>query len=199
MKGTPCQIWIIRVIGKLIVFLHLTGLVRCRSPSPPTGVTIELIPCGKLPIPTFPNQGKEHSVVSSQLGKGGLQDTLPNSGRARVGSNYYFVIPGCDSESHNWTNYKGRNNLKPSVFAGDSVLNSDYSGGRKTHRFPPPYGLGSLSLTIASNRSDDKTNPLRDTPHPNLPQSGEGAFCRFPLNLGRGFGFARYPPQLGEG
>ena len=23
----------------------------------------------------------------------------------------------------------------------------DYSGGRKTHRFPPPYGLGSLSLT----------------------------------------------------
>ena len=39
--------------------------------------------------------------------------------------------------------------------------------------------------------------PLRDTPHPDLPQSGEGAFCRFPLNLGRGF--ARYPPQLGEG
>ena len=23
----------------------------------------------------------------------------------------------------------------------------DYSGCRKTHRFPPPYGLGSLSLT----------------------------------------------------
>ena len=23
----------------------------------------------------------------------------------------------------------------------------DYSGGRKTHRFPPPYGLGSHSLT----------------------------------------------------
>ena len=31
--------------------------------------------------------------------------------------------------------------------AGDSVSNLDYSGGRKTHRFPPPYGLGSLSLT----------------------------------------------------
>ena len=72
------------------------------------------------------------------------------------------------------------------VEAGDSVSNLDYSGGRKTHRFPPPYGLGSLSLTIASNRSDDRINPLRDTPHPNLPQSGEGAFCRFPLNLGRG-------------
>ena len=31
----------------------------------------------------------------------------------------------------------------------DSGSNLDYSGGRKTHRFPPPYGLGSLSLTIA--------------------------------------------------
>ena len=31
--------------------------------------------------------------------------------------------------------------------AGDSVSNLDYSGGRKTHRFPPPNGLGSLSLT----------------------------------------------------
>ena len=60
-------------------------------------------PYGILPIPAFPNQGKEHSVVSSQLGKGGLQDTLPNSGRARVGSNYYFVIPGNDPESHSWT------------------------------------------------------------------------------------------------
>ena len=33
------------------------------------------------------------------------------------------------------------------VGAGDSGTNSDYSGGLKTHRFPPPYGLGSLSLT----------------------------------------------------
>ena len=33
------------------------------------------------------------------------------------------------------------------VDAGDAVSNLDYSGGRKTHRFPPPYGLGSLSLT----------------------------------------------------
>ena len=45
-------------------------------------------------------------MVSSQLGKGGLQDTLPNSGRARVGSNYYFVIPGNDPESHSWTDYE---------------------------------------------------------------------------------------------
>ena len=27
----PARIWIIRVVGKLIVFLHLTGLVRIRS------------------------------------------------------------------------------------------------------------------------------------------------------------------------
>ena len=42
---------------------------------------------------------------------------------------------------------KGLNNLKPSLLAGDSGSNLDYSGGRKTHRFPPSYGLGSLSLT----------------------------------------------------
>ena len=33
------------------------------------------------------------------------------------------------------------------VDAGDTGSNLDYSGGRKTHRFPPPYGLGSHSLT----------------------------------------------------
>ena len=27
------------------------------------------------------------------------------------------------------------------------MSNLDYPGSRKTHRFPPPYGLGSLSLT----------------------------------------------------
>ena len=31
--------------------------------------------------------------------------------------------------------------------AGDTGSNLDYSGGRKTHHFPPPYGLGSHSLT----------------------------------------------------
>ena len=30
-KGTPARIWIILEVGKLIVFLHLTGLVRFRS------------------------------------------------------------------------------------------------------------------------------------------------------------------------
>ena len=38
-------------------------------------------------------------------------------------------------------------NLTSSGFEGDTGLNLDYSGGRKTHRFPPPYGLGSLPLT----------------------------------------------------
>ena len=42
---------------------------------------------------------------------------------------------------------RGKINLKPKEFAGDTGSNLDYSGGRKTHRFPPPYGLGSLSLT----------------------------------------------------
>ena len=34
LVGAPARIWIIRAVGKLIVFLHLTGLVRYRSPSP---------------------------------------------------------------------------------------------------------------------------------------------------------------------
>ena len=33
------------------------------------------------------------------------------------------------------------------MLEGDSGSDLDYSGGRKTHRFPPPYGLGSHSLT----------------------------------------------------
>ena len=127
MQGTPCRILIIRAVGKLIVSLHLTGLVRFRS-----------------------------------------HIALPK------------IQPVC---------------------------------------FPPPYGLGSLSLTHRPTenptgmthcqnlqeilnhaplfRMTTKATPLRDTPHPDLPQSGEGAFCRFPLNLERGV--ARYPPQLGEG
>ena len=51
-----------------------------RPTENPTGVTIELIPYGILPIPTFPNQGKEHSVGFLSTWEGGLQDTLPNSG-----------------------------------------------------------------------------------------------------------------------
>ena len=44
------------------------------------GVTTKQIPYGILPIPTFPNQGKEHSVGFLLTWEGGLQDTLPNSG-----------------------------------------------------------------------------------------------------------------------
>ena len=35
-------------------------------------------------------------------------------------------------------------------------------------------GLVRIRSRIASNRSDDNIKPLRDTPHPDLPQSGEG-------------------------
>ena len=85
---------------------------------------------------------------------------------------------------------------------GGTSADLDYSGGRKTHRFPPPYGLGSHSLThrptenptgmthwrglqgilnhapLCSAVQNDalKVNPLRDTPHPDLPQAGEGVF-----------------------
>ena len=68
-----------------------------------------------------------------------------------------------DSESHILTSREGLDNFNTfwtrrglrlggrsdddAGLAGDSVSNLDYSGSRKTHRFPPPYGLGSLSLT----------------------------------------------------
>ena len=38
-------------------------------------------------------------------------------------------------------------NASESVQLCDSGSYLDYSGCQKTHRFPPPYGLGSLSLT----------------------------------------------------
>ena len=81
-----------------------------RPTENPTGVT-KKSPYGKLPIPTFPNQGKEHSIGFLSTWEGGLQDSLPNSGRARVGSNYYLVIPGSDPESHSLMLAKGLNIL----------------------------------------------------------------------------------------
>ena len=62
------------------------------------------------------------------------------------------------------------------VEAGDSVLNSDYSGGRKTHRFPPPYGLGSLSLTHRPTENPTGMTKEMTAPHPNPPRAGEGIF-----------------------
>ena len=38
-------------------------------------------------------------------------------------------------------------NTSQSVQLCDTGSHLDYSGCRKTHRFPPPYGLGSHSLT----------------------------------------------------
>ena len=42
----------------------------------------------------------------------------------------------------------------------DSGSNLDYSGGRKTHRFPPPYGLGSLSLTHRPTENPTGVTPI---------------------------------------
>ena len=62
-------------------------------------------------------------------------------------SNFLFVtLNSIQSRIVGWI-ARGGIILKPSEFAGDSGSNLDYSGGRKTHRFPPPYGLGSHSLT----------------------------------------------------
>ena len=65
MKGTPCRIWIIRAVGKLIVFLHLTGLVCFRSRIA-SNRNDEKIPYGTLPIPAFPKSGKEQNPIPVQ-------------------------------------------------------------------------------------------------------------------------------------
>ena len=64
MKGTPCRIWIIRAVGKLIVF-HLRVWFAFVHASPPTGVT-KKIPYGTLPIPAFPKSGKEQNPILVQ-------------------------------------------------------------------------------------------------------------------------------------
>ena len=51
--------------------------------------------------------------------------------------------------------------LKPSILGGDSGSNLDYSGGRKTHRFPPPNGLGSHSLTHRPTENPTGVTPWR--------------------------------------
>ena len=82
---------------------HWQELQGILNHAPLFRMTTKQIPCGKLPIPAFPNQGKEHSVGFLLTWEGGLQDTLPNSGRVRVGSNYFFVTPAPEPESHSWT------------------------------------------------------------------------------------------------
>ena len=64
-QGTPCRIWIIRAVGKLIVFLHLTGLVRIRS-----RIAIPKIkPLRDTPHPSLPQVGEgasRHSELDSE-------------------------------------------------------------------------------------------------------------------------------------
>ena len=127
-----------------------------------------------------------------------------------------------DSESHSWTYARDKINFKTLYTCRGLRLefglfgrseNSSFSSILRAwfafaHHRPTenPTGvmhwrglqgiLNHTPLCSAVQNDELKVNPLRDTPHPDLPQVGEGAFCRFPLNLGRGF--ARYPPQLGE-
>ena len=116
-----------------------------------------------------------------------------------------FCHSELDSESHSLTDCKGRNNLKPSQLVGDSGSNLDYSGGRKTHRFPPPYGLGSLSLThrptenptgvtlfvtlnlqgilnhvalCSAVQNDAINSPYGALPIPTFPNQGKEQLCR---------------------
>ena len=114
MQGIPCRIWIIRVVGKLIVSLHLTGLVRFRSrialPKIQQGI-LNHVPLFRMTNKIKPLRETPHPVLP-QSGEGVFKDSLPYSGRVRVGSDWFFVIPGCDPESHSWMDYEGRNNFK---------------------------------------------------------------------------------------
>ena len=76
------------------------------------------------------------------------------------------------------------------VDAGDSVSNLDYSGGRKTHRFPLPYGLGSLSLTHRPTE-----NPTGVTPKRGL----QGILNHAPHCSIRGRSILSVSSQLGKG
>ena len=61
----------------------------------------------------------------------------------------------------------------------DSGSHLDYSGCRKTHRFPPPYGLGSHSLTHRPTENPTGMTKEMTAPHPNPPRAGEGAITLY--------------------
>ena len=54
----------------------------------------------------------------------------------------------------------------------DSGSDLDYSGCRKTHRFPPPYGLGSHSLTHRPTENPTGMTKKQPLPTPALPELG---------------------------
>ena len=55
------------------------------------------------------------------------------------------------------------------------------SGGRKTHRFPPPYGLGSHSLTHRPTENPTGMTKELTAPHPSPPRVGEGIKAPFAI------------------
>ena len=72
------------------------------------------------------------------------------------------------------------------------------SPSRKSNRSDAKRGLQGILNPAPLFRMTDKIKPLRDTSHPSLPQSGEGAFCGFLSTWERGF--ARwFPLNLGKG
>ena len=81
------------------------GLQEILNLAPPCSAVqndaLKVKPLRETPHPALP-----------QVGEGVFEDSLPCSGRVRVGSGCFFVIPGSDPESHNWTNCKGLNNFK---------------------------------------------------------------------------------------
>ena len=81
----PGRIWIIRDVGKLIVFLHFMGLVRIRSHIASNRSDDKTNPLRDTPHPSLP-----------QSGEGVFEDSLPYSGRVRVGSGQIIVIPSYD-------------------------------------------------------------------------------------------------------
>ena len=124
MKGAPCRIWIIRAVGKLIVFLHHTGLVRYRSRIVLPKIQPELRQnkplTGYSPSQPSPSRGRSILSVSSQLGKGICKIPSPTRGGLGWGSITTLSFRAATRNRIVGRIMKDEIILKPSILVGDT-------------------------------------------------------------------------------
>ena len=136
---------------------------------------------------------------------------LPNSGRAGVGSGQFFCHSGCIFSTTKNKSLAGYSPSQPSPIRGRSICRFPPLLGKE-----PSVTLNSIQSRIVGQiakyccslsnsgrvrvgavnsfvipvvfSARQKVNPLRDTPHPNLPQSGEGVLVPSPTRGGLGWG-----------
>ena len=132
------------------------GLQGILNHAPPCSAVqndaLKVKPLRDTPHPDLPQSGEDV-----------FKDSLPYSGRVRVGSDWFFVIPGCDPESHSLTDYEGRNNFKTLYI-------------RRGYRIKSGMTHWRLVKGTPARRSESDEPPLRETPHPAFPKSGKVQF-----------------------